>query len=256
VKWCVVGILAISVYAQPPGLQKSIVAPSSYLTPGALPPNAREYLPALGKRLQVPGSERVTLIGTATDAKGTGPAQFIWELPGNLRLDRQTSPGGPLVYQYGAKGPAAGTPQADADLIESLASDSHEAFLVSFAEKTGHRLLATHLRVPTGSPGPYQGPFYDVFEVLGPVAAAGNSIRQKWYFFDDSTRLLAKTRYLIRRNGADITVECQYSNWTTQQGQTYPRQIRRTENGTAVFTLTVNQGVISPAVGDGIFNGH
>lgn len=232
------------------------VAPSSsnYLTSSAVPPNARGYLSVLGNRIQISGNERITLVGTVTDRSGTGPAQVVMELPGNVRLDRQLSSGGPLTFSATAGiVNAASVAQADLDILESLASDSHEAFLYGFGQKIGHRLLGTGFRTDDGKNPNYKGPYYDIYEAVGAVAAANNAVRQKWYFFDTGTMLLAKTRYLLKRSGAELTVETQFTNWVSQKGQALPGQIVRTENGTAVFTFKTAQSTVGPVLADGLF---
>ena len=182
---------------------------------------------------------------------------MVYELPGNVRLDRQTTPTAPLVYVPGAGvSNAASVAQQDLDVLESLAADSHEAFLYSFTESLGHRLLGTRFRTDDGKTPNYQGPYYDIYEATGPSPAANNAVRQKWYFFDSGTHLLAKTRYLVKRSGADVAIESQYSGWTTQNGQPYPAKIVRTENGTAVFTFNAAQGAVGQSAKDGLFPGH
>lgn len=235
---------------------------ADYLTPLSVPPNARLYLVALGNRIQIAGNERLTLAGTVTDHLGTGTAQLVWQLPGSVRLDRQTSPSASLVFVAGsAVGSAAGSgvqnasavPQADLNILETVAADAQEAFLYTFRQKAGHRLLGARFRADDGKTPNYQGPYYDIYESTGQVPAANNAVRQKWYFFDSTSHLLAKARYLIGSAGATVTVESQYSNWTTQNGQAFAGKIIRTENGAAVFTFTATQGVVGPAVKDGLF---
>ena len=230
---------------------------SAYLTPTALPPDAQGYLKVLGNRLQVAGNERITLIGTTTDKRGTGTAQLVAQLPGNVRLDRQTAPGSALVYVVGTGvSNSSSLPQEDLDVLESLAADTHEAFLYGFTQQLGHRLLGARFRTDDGKTPDYQGPYYDIYEATGPNPAANNALRQKWYFFDSGTHLLVKTRYLVKRSGTDVAVESQYSNWTNQNGQQFPGQIVRTENGAAVFTFKVAKGAVGAAANDGLFSGH
>jgi len=233
------------------------LAPSSYLTPTAVPPNAQIYFRAIGNRLQVPGNERMTLTGTTTDQHGTGAAVLVWQLPGNVSLTRQAAPSAPLDYTPGGGVVnASALAQSDQDILEDLSSGTHEAFLYSFTLKVGHRMLGTSFRTDNGKTPNYTGPYYDIYEFFGPVAAANNAVRQKWFYFDGATGRLTKVRYLVNRNGADLTVEDQYSNWTTQNGLPSPGQIVRTENGTAVFTFKAALAAFGPALNDSVFPVH
>jgi hypothetical protein len=233
------------------------LAPSSYLTPTALPPNAQIYLRAIGNRLQSPGNERMTLTGTTTDPHGTGAAVLVWQLPGSVSLTRAASPNAAIVFlpTSGAVN-ASALAQADQDVLEDLSSGTHEAFLYSFTQKLGHRLLGTRFRTDDGKTPNYTGPYYDIYENFGAVPAANSAVRQKWFYFDSATGLLMKVRYLVNRGGADLTVETQYSGWTTQNGQPYPAQIVRTENGAAVFTFKTGLAAFGPALNDAVFAGH
>jgi len=233
------------------------VSPGTYIAPTALPPDARDYLRAIGTHVQTPGKGRMTLTGTTADQHGAGTAQFVWQAPGNVRLDRQTAPAVPLVFTptSGVQS-AASLAQADLDLTENLAADSQEGFLYTFTQNAGRRLLGRRFRTDDGKTPNYQGPYYDIYEVHGAVPAANNAVRQKWYVFDNTTKLLVKTRYLIKRNGSDLAVECQYSNWVTQGGEAYPGQIVRTENGAAVFTFKTAQGVFGTPPNDALFPAH
>ncbi len=255
--FAVLSCAVVLVYSQTPPKGPAALSQGNYLTASALPPAAGKYLRALGDRLSVRGSERVTLVGTATDQRGTGPAQLIWELPGNVRLDRQTNAAVPLIFAT-ASGAlnASALSQPDRDLLENLAFDTQEAFLYSFRKPFGHRLLGTRFRADDGKSKDYNGPFYDLYEILGAVPVAQNVVRQKWFFFDSATGLLVKARYLVQRGGPDVAVEAQFGNWANQGGKMFPAKIIRTENGTAVFTFQATQGTVGPAVADGAFGGH
>jgi hypothetical protein len=240
------------VVGQTPAPTALTLPKSSYLSWGSVPPNVQAYLRATGTKLLVSGNERMTLTGTSTDGTGTGPAVLVWQLPGNVSLTRTTAPNASLVFLSGS-GPstASALAQADQDVLEDLSSGTQEAFLYSFTQKVAHRLLGTGFRTNNGT-----GPSYDIYEEFGPVAAANNAVRQKWFFFDASSGLLMRVRYLLNRNGSTLTVEDQFSAWGAQNGQPYPGQIVRTENGTAVFTFKTAQAAFGPALNDTVFGGH
>src|SRR5258705_9950956 len=76
---------------------KSTAVPSSLVNPSHVPSPVRSFIAALGDRVQKPGNERTTLVGTCTTPTGTGPCAFVWEAPGRARFDRADQPGHPLI---------------------------------------------------------------------------------------------------------------------------------------------------------------
>jgi hypothetical protein len=95
------------------GQLKPIVSsapPSPYIQPWQVPTNVREYMIAFGDRIQKPGNERVTLIGTVTDNQNrVNSATLVWEVPGRLRFERA---GGPRRHWYLTIFRALSTPPA------------------------------------------------------------------------------------------------------------------------------------------------
>src|SRR5258708_7723749 len=69
--------------AQTQAATPSAAAPPTYVVPARVPSDVREFLIALGDRIQKPGKERLTLIGKHTDKAGVvAAAQLTWEVPG------------------------------------------------------------------------------------------------------------------------------------------------------------------------------
>jgi hypothetical protein len=154
---------------------------------------------------------------------------------------------------------AAVLSNAEMNVLESLGNDTPETFLYSVAganKKTAYRLIGGRFRTDNGKTPNYKGPWYDIFEVSGPVAAGSSTIRQKFYHFDSQTKLLVRSQYQIQQAGAAVHVQTEYSNWTTSQGNAIPGQVLRRENGIVVFTLTIHSAVVSQQLKDGVFPGH
>src|SRR5258708_7397011 len=87
-------------FQQSPGIpgNAKTVPSSAYVSPSIVPSSAREFLYALGDRVQQPGKERLILSGTYSDTKNTGkPGRLVWEAPGRLLFDRTGSGAAPLV---------------------------------------------------------------------------------------------------------------------------------------------------------------
>lgn len=252
-----VGIASL-LHAQAPVSKPAQFAPlPSYVGQGLVPSQVREHLLVLGDRIQKPGKERSTLVGTFTDKNGTGSAQLVWEVPGRLRFDRSSGPSNPLIVDS-ASGAMNGASMAQSDLgiLESVFDDSAEMFLYGFLQGHAHRFLGARFRTDDGRTANYRGPLYDIYETVAPVRAAGGPQRQKFYYFDSQTKLLTKTRYVILRGSTQLPVSTEFGNWITSGGQAFPGQIVRKENDVAVFTFIVSSASAGPTPNDGLFPKH
>jgi hypothetical protein len=251
-------MLSGALLGQTQAASASVAARLPYVVRSLVPSNAGEFLIALGDRIQKPGKERSTLVGTSTDQGGTGAAQLTWEVPGRLRFDRSNAPGKPLVFDdMAGLVNASALAQQDLDILESLLDDSAETFLYGFVRGRAHRFLGGRFRTDDGKTANYQGPLYDIYQTVSPVqAAAVNQVRQKLYYFDSQNKLLVKTQYVIPRGSAKILVSTEFSNWTTSGGQAFPGQIVRKENNVAVFTFNISSAAAGASAKDGLFPGH
>jgi len=228
---------------------------SAYVVRSSLPSTAREFLIALGDRIQKPGKERLVLVGTFTDKSGATPATLVWQAPGSLRFDRSVRGSPPLIYTP-VSGVANRANLSDSELaiVESLLNDGPEDFLYSFSRGHGLRFLGGRFRTDDGKSPNYAGPLFDIYEKIGPVeVTTGTSLRQKFYHFDSQTKLLAKVTYLISQGGVKVSVSTEYANWSNSAGQAIPAKILRRENGVIVFTFDVASIQIGPGISDGLF---
>jgi hypothetical protein len=232
----------------------SAPASGTYVNAASVPGPVQRYLAAFGDRVQNPGKGRTIFRGTYSAKNGSGQAQLTWEVPGNIRFDRSDQPGKSLIINKSAEPTSSsGLGQTDTDILESLSDDSAEAFFYGFQNGVGHRLLGQRFRADDGNTVNYQGPWYDVYAAHEQVAIQpGSPARVKHFYFDSQTGLLTQTRYLS--SGLPVTTE--FSNWVTNNGQSFPGRIVRKENGAPVFTFDIASGAISPAQNDGTFSGQ
>ena len=251
-------VLAASAYAQgPTGSGKSGSPTSRHDLPKTEGfGNGREYHAALGLRLDGPGSERLTLRGTLTRTGGTVPFAFTRELDEDSRIDFGLNPTRSLVAA-GLRGtPAMPASLSDDDrgLVETLYDDSPEAFCYSLLHQGGLRFLGAGFRTDDGADAKYTGPYYDIYERSAPVVVLPDMpVRFKHFYFDSTTKLLAKTRYTISAHGTDTAVEVLFSGWRSAGGTMVPGQVVRLENGKAVLTLTVQEVASGASASDGLF---
>jgi hypothetical protein len=230
-----------------------------YLRRGALPPQLRESLGALGNRLEVPGAERLVLLGAISrpSLSETLPVKMITEFPDQLRLEEQV--GDKLhVTGFGEHGlwkTGDVIRPENKDEIETLLYDSAEHFFAGQAYGFVIRPLGSGFRLDDGRAANYTGPFYNLYQMDDQLATEKPAvIRPKLYYFNSATLLLERVRYRITRNGAPVNVETLIGGWQKVSSQHAPGKITRLENNTPVMILTVTAASLNPRVADGAFN--
>jgi hypothetical protein len=224
---------------------------SVLLHPSSLPGVVGQYLQAFGDRIYKAGNERSTLVGTYTDKSGSFPAQLTWEAPGNIRFELTSKPGSALVFSQASGTVSATVTGANANVLESLLDDAAESFLYNFQGGSAYRLLGRHFRADDGKATNYQGPWYDIYSAIGPAKSQpGNPTRVKQFFLDSQTGLLAMTRYV---DTSKVPVVTEFGKWSQINGQAFPGQIVRKENGVVVFTFAIANSSAGPSQNDGIF---
>jgi hypothetical protein len=239
--------------ADKPGTSTSQARPSGL----PVPSHVKAYVRALGNRFESPGRERVVLTGTSTDVKyGTAEATLVWQWPGNWRFQRVGVGASVLIYQnaVGLNDASKTQDEAELGIWESLLDDGVEAFLFGYGDGAGYRFLGSRFRTDDGKSPSYSGPWYDIYERVGPIKALNKaSSRLKYFCFDSVSKLPVMTSYYAVRDGKNVKVSTAFGNWLTVDGQRVPGQVVRTEDGRVVFSLTVKNVAISAAANDGIF---
>jgi hypothetical protein len=222
-------------------------------------PQLREALSALGNRLEVPGNERLVLLGAISRPalSETLPVRLITEFPDQLRLEEQigdqprmTGFGGQAIWKTGA----VLRPENQSE-IETLLYDSAEHFFLGQGQGFATRPLGSGFRLDDGQTANYTGPVYDIYQVDDQLSAEKPAVmRPKLYYFNSATQLLERVRYRITRKGAPVSVETLISGWRKIGSQQVPSKITRLENNTPVMSLMVTDAILTPRVADGIFN--
>jgi hypothetical protein len=217
----------------------------NYVRRALIAPQLMSAFKALGNRLETPGHERLTLVGTLSrpqQAKGVSPVRLILEFPGQLRLEEQA--GSLLKVTLVGTGGASklGGPLAtqDEDEVESLLHDSADHFFAGRIKGLAMRALGQHFRLDDGTATNYTGPYYDIYQLNDQVSlTAAARPQQKFYYFNSQTQLLESVRYDLQRGGSVVKVETQISDWKNVGGQQLPGTITRLENGQPVLVLNI-----------------
>jgi len=212
-------------------------------------------LNALGNRLEKPGQERLSLVGTWRVVGAVQPRDFAatLEFPDRLRLNV----GGPqnrVITFDGQQTKASQIPAADElDLIETLAYDSAEHFFAAQMQGNATRFLGSRFRTDDGSTPDYDGPYFDIYKIADHIKTSEQERAAKLYYFNSETLLLERVTYDVNRGGSEINVETKLSDWRVVDGQQVARRIERLENGKSVFVLTIRSAGLGRRADDGIF---
>jgi hypothetical protein len=228
---------------------------SVYVRRGQLSPRLAMNLAALGNRLEKPGKERLTLMGTlrTTTAEMREFAATL-EFPEKLRL----VVGGPknrVVTFDGEQAEVLGLPPTadELDLIETLAYDSAEHFFAAQMQGNAMRFLGARFRTDDGSTPDYDGPYFDIYKIADQIKASGQERAAKLYYFNSDTLLLERVTYVANRAGSEISVETKLTDWRVVDGQQVAHRIERLENGQPVFVLNIRSAGLGQRAEDGIF---
>ena len=228
---------------------------NAYVRRVQMSPRLAMNLNALGNRLEKPGQERLSLVGTWRVVGAVQPRDFAatLEFPDRLRLNV----GGPqnrVITFDGQQTKASQIPAADElDLIETLAYDSAEHFFAAQMQGNATRFLGSRFRTDDGSTPDYDGPYFDIYKIADHIKTSEQERAAKLYYFNSETLLLERVTYDVNRGGSEINVETKLSDWRVVDGQQVARRIERLENGKSVFVLTIRSAGLGRRADDGIF---
>ena len=225
---------------------------SAYVRRAQLSPRLALNLGALGNRLEKPGQERLTLMGTLRLAGNAETREIAatLEFPDKLRL----VVGGPQSRVITFDGLQTKAVAADdLDLIETLAYDSAEHFFAAQMQGKAMRFLGSRFRTDDGSTPEYNGPYFDIYKIGEDIKASGEERAAKLYYFNSDTFLLERVTFVINRGGAEVNVETKLSDWRETDGQKVARRIERFENGKSVFVLTIRSAGFGRRADDSVF---
>jgi hypothetical protein len=231
---------------------------SSYVRRARLGPRLGEALRLLGDRLEKPGKERLTLVGTLRRQNNQQaiPFRLFLELPRRMRLEEQGAQARVIGFD-GREGWALGAAlsAAERETIETLVFDSVEGFFLGQMQGFATRDLGTRFRLDDGRTPNYRGPFYDIYQVSDRIGSgAARRVQHKLFYFNSDTLNLERVRYQIERNSRTVKVEVQLGGWQRANGQRLQSSITRLEDGAPVLTLAIASAVLSQRQNDGIFN--
>jgi len=210
--------------------------------------SAAPQLEALGARGQAQGTELTRFVGKYIDEiRNRKMVQVIHQLP-NLVALRGFAPGGRELKFNGNRHATRLTTNEEA-LLEVFVSDTTEGMLNSLQTGAAVRLLGRGFKPGWDVVPGYVGAAYDIYEVTATLPFDGReTVRTKFYYFDNTTGLLLSTRYDDVTVQPALRVETRFSGWRTVDGSAYPGRIERYENNRRVFSFVTGEVAGGPSV--------
>ena len=136
----------------------------------------------------------------------------------------------------------------DERVFESLLASFPDAVLLQIANGGTLHRIGSHFRTTSGSASTYTGPYWTMY-AFSPVSRSGmtpgQGLQQHLVIaIDEQTGFISEIRTM---SSANILIRTQFSNWVQQNGQWFPGQITRLENGTQVLSFATQGASVGVA---------
>jgi hypothetical protein len=236
--WRFAGLLAALSLALLAAGQGMRLKHGTFIAPDDLPGEFGVSLKKMGGRLTKAENAAVNITGALTDASGTRQVALTIQAPGYLRFQDQKS--SQVITYDGAAWRKSRNAENDSRIQESLLAHFPDAVLLQMASGGGFRRIGGRFRGDNGRTPGYTGPFMTLYEyapAARPGLAPGQPLQQGYMvFLDEATFFMSQ----IRVAGAPgHTVATRFNKWVEQNGQWYPGEVVRLEDGAEVLKLTV-----------------
>ncbi|MEK6287872.1 MAG: hypothetical protein AABO57_19305 [Acidobacteriota bacterium] len=224
-------------------LVQGVGKPSGKLQSGlSFQPEADKLRRRLGQRFTKPGRERATLVGTLTIGVQQLPVRIVRTQNDDGEQVEIALGGGPASLTWnrldGAKSAGGGATGIERVLIERLALDSPDQFVLAQVRGAAYYTVARQVRpVEAGSLDDYDGPVWDVVRIGERQDGAPTRPQSLWrlYYINSSTGFIDK---VVSREGAD-TILAEVSDWVERGGESVPTRIRWIRAGQVVMELSL-----------------
>src|SRR5262245_16972433 len=209
----------------------------------SMEPEVNRVRRRLGKRFLSEGTTITEVVGKLISGDKQQPIRIIrgFNENGETVEIAQGGPNPNLAWSD-ADGAIANGAQATGetrDLIERLALDSPDQFVLATLKGMAYQLIARNVRpADAGGDSDYKGPLWDLVEITAPQQSIDKTPLSAWrqYYINASTGLI--DRILSQENGQIITAEL--TGWTQQGGETFPAKITWSREKQPFMELTVN----------------
>lgn len=233
-------LLTLAVFVPSHGLSQTVPVPRgrvAWLLEGAVERS--------GSRFRQQGQERWTATVRVQDSKGAtlkSAVGAVLEWPGKLAIDAGS---GKFVFAPGVT-KKSGLDEMSMLVAEVLLEDTLDGFLAQHFSGSSVRIAGT------GYPDPNRkGATHSVVTLRSPSRTKeGAQIRAKQYWFD------VATNQLVRVIHPEAGVEVRLGDYSTFNGNEFPKTITLLERGSPKYVFTVAIGLVSQKVNDGMFEGN
>lgn len=250
-KWIVLSLILLGAVAPAWTQSESQKSKGVYLSKESLPADFAASWERMGGRLTSADRASVAIAGTLTDSSGTRSAQIIIQAPGYLKF--QNGDGSHKIAYDGTKWNAQGS-KNDNDrtrIQESLLAHFPDAFFLQLANGGGLRKIGSRFRTDDGKIVNYSGPYWTLYAYSPSVRKDlkwGEALQQSQFVaIDEATWFIAEVRIVeepLGSKGFKQVTQTKLDKWFQRDGQWYPGEIVRLENGQQVLKFTVTQGAI------------
>lgn len=200
----------------------------------------------LGKRFLAQGKIATEMVGTLQRGQEQQPIRLTRNYSEAGETVTFTLGGKTTVFQWrddsGALSDGVRASDDTRKLIERLALDSPDQFVLAQLRRTAYRTIAEAVRpeesISSDKNENYTGPLWTLVQVLETGAVADrrplSAVRQ--YYLNQQTGLL--DRVLSQEDGKTITAEI--AGWVERSGETFPSVITWKSGSEELMKLTVN----------------
>ncbi len=206
----------------------------------ALQPEAFKLSRRLGERFIASQSEVSVLIGEVSTDSGRYPIQITRrQSERGERVDIRM-PGKNLSWDAaeGAKVNGSRAHDFDRHLVERLAFDSADEFVLAQLRGASYQVIARSVRADEGGADNYQGPLWTIVRIDDPDKDVERKREANWklYYVNAKTGLIDK---VVSESGGE-RVEANLSSWTTDGGETFPSAISWIRGGRQIMEFKLN----------------
>jgi hypothetical protein len=195
----------------------------------------------LGRRFLSGGREVAVLTGTLSLDRDAHPLRIVrsQEQAGELvSLAIENEPALEWRDNTGAMNGGRAAPAEQRKLIERIALDSPDQFILAQLRGASYRMVAQNV-APKGAADleDYNGPAWDVIRIAEPEAADDKRPLSRWRLFYVNTVSGLIERIVSHEEGE--TVEAELSGWIDADGEKLPLRIVWKRNGKEVMVLNL-----------------
>lgn len=214
----------------------------------AVQPEANGMRRRLGQRFLFKGREVSLITGTLTVGKEAHAVTIRRSLEGDgEHISFALDGGQPSLIWNQVDGPVASGKPATGDirfLIERLALDSPDQFILAQLRGASYYLIARDVRPEEADSENYAGPVWDVVRVGEPDGAPQIKSHSPWhlYYINSATGLIER---VISQDQQD-TVVAELSGWVSQGGEKIPSRITWKRGGQPVMEFTASGIAFGP----------